>query len=135
MSPRRTKITITHELDLDYPERETGHVIAHSDWTRLKKRIIRIRLYGATFMNIGCLLLGIGATALFVAITLDVTDGVKHTTCWIVAVTSLIVGSLLVLFHYIYKRNQEEFSVGDIKDCLKEIEDKFPKHDTSSSQE
>lgn len=131
MPKKKTNITITRQLDLEYPERETGYVIARSDWTRLKKRIERITSSGATFMSLGCLFVGIGVTALFVAIMLTDVGDVKHTVCWVVSIATIVAGGLLIFFHFTHQHGREQFSKDEVKSCLDEIEGKFPKHTES----
>ena len=122
----KSTVTINRMFDLDYLERETVHAVTHSDWQRLKKRIKRIKHRGTAIINVGCLLIGIGATSLFLAITSNDIEGIKYTFFWVVAITSITAGGLLILFHFIHSHDQENNVKSDIQECMKEIEDKFP---------
>lgn len=129
MSRKKPNITISRALDIVYSEREAGYVVPESDWKRIRKGIKRLKRPTATYMNLGCLLIGIGSTALFVAIGLRDIGGVEHVACWVVSMVTLVAGGLLILFHFKNQRSQEQFSEGELEDCLNELEAKFSKHD------
>ena len=128
MSKKKANISIPHDLDVVYPERETGYVVTQSDWKRLRKRVEKIQSFGPTFLSLGCLLLGVGVTALFAVVTLLLmnVETAWRTVSWVVAISSLVSGGLLIYFYCAHQRNQESHTKEDAKECLDEIEEKFP---------
>lgn len=133
MTKKKPSISVTRALDIEYSEREAGYLMPESDWTRLRKKIKRLKPPTATYMNLGCVFIGVGSTALFVAIGLGEIGGIKHTACWVVSMVALVAGGLLILFHFKSQRSQQEFSE-ELEDCLNEIEAKFPKHNQTGPQ-
>lgn len=115
MKKKKSNITFAHELDIEYPERESGYIVPKSDWKRLRKRVERIGSSNPIVFSMATTALGLGI--------FNVIAG-----RWVVYVPSFIVCGFLMLIYYKFQRTQETYSKQDAIDCLDEIEEKFPKH-------
>jgi len=112
---KQPKLTFAHELDIEYPERESGYIVPKSDWKRLRKRVEQIKTANPIVFSMATTALGLGI--------FNVIAG-----RWVVYVPSFIVSGFLMAIYYKFQRTQETHSRQDAIDCLDEIEEKFPKH-------
>jgi hypothetical protein len=123
MNKQKPPFIISHRWEIKRPETEEAYLVPQSDWTRLRKRIERLKSPSTIFLSIGYSLLGVAATALASAITFLGSGDYK---------SIIFVGSGLCLYFNRYQRKQETSSRDDILDCMSEIEEKYPKSQKTS---
>ena len=131
MNKQKTPFIISHKWEIKRPETEEAYLVPQSDWTRLRRRIERLKSPSTIFLSIGYSLLGVAATALASAITFLSSGDYKSSIFWAIFSASF-VGSVLCLYFNRYQRKQEASSRDDILDCMSEIEEKYPKPQKTS---
>jgi hypothetical protein len=124
---RQPKLTFAHKLDIEYPEREPGYLVAKSDWKRLKKRVEGIKPSKPAYFGIATLLFGLGAGFLSTAINFPQIEAFKRMTLIILTAIFFSIGGMLLFLYRKYQQAEEVYSRQDAIDCLEEIEEKFPK--------
>lgn len=131
MNKQVPSLTISHKWEIKRPGKEEAYLVPQSDWTRLRRRVERLKSPSRIFLSIGYLLLGMAATALIGVISLIGSGDYKPVICLAIFATTSICGGLC-LFLNRYQRKQEISSRQDILDCVIEIEEKYPKPQKTS---
>lgn len=121
MSKRSSLIGVKYNYKLNHPNQMEAYFVLKSDLNRLRKEIKNLDSPPSAFLTIGSLLLGVAATSLVGALTLQYVTDYRVLICWALFGCSFICGTFSLLLHCKFQKKYFNAAKNNVLNLIDDI--------------